>query len=239
MKLTSLVRIWKHIKKTIIRLFSLDYIKFYKRWMDSRVSDNPLSAPTDIGWEIGGRIQFEFLKEIGLKPHHNFLDLGCGTLSLGQFLIPFLDIDNYVGMDISQDAILAGRGLVEDLSIGRFTRFIVNEDLIFDNPKVEEKFDFIWSHSVFNHLPIKYFYEFVENVKKISTNNCRILITVRIGEFSGPVGLIPHSSFSYSLNDIHSWLQKFGYSYRIVDTGDHWCGYRYDLDVIEIMRNEK
>ena len=51
------------------------------------------------GWDEIGKLQFDFLISRGLKPHHVFLDIACGSLRAGRFLIPYLDAGNYLGIE--------------------------------------------------------------------------------------------------------------------------------------------
>src|ERR1700753_963856 len=46
-----------------------------------------------------GKLQYHFLVANGLRHNHRFLDMACGSLRLGQYLIPFLDEGNYRGIE--------------------------------------------------------------------------------------------------------------------------------------------
>jgi SAM-dependent methyltransferase len=46
-----------------------------------------------------GKYRFEFLVASGLRPEHRLLDLGCGSLRIGVFAIPYLDAGNYFGVE--------------------------------------------------------------------------------------------------------------------------------------------
>ena len=50
-------------------------------------------------WKLRGKFQLEFMKVIGLKPHHEFLDIGCGPLRAGIHFIEYLDKRKYFGFD--------------------------------------------------------------------------------------------------------------------------------------------
>lgn len=56
-------------------------------------------------WDELGDLQFEFMKEQGLKPHHRLGDVGCGALRGGVKFIPYLDAGNYYGLDINASCI--------------------------------------------------------------------------------------------------------------------------------------
>lgn len=59
-------------------------------------------------WDELGQLQFEYLKTAGLKPHHNLLDIGCGSLRGGMRLIPYLQPRHYFGFDLNMELIQAG-----------------------------------------------------------------------------------------------------------------------------------
>ena len=46
-----------------------------------------------------GQEHFDYLIHKNLKPHHVFLDVGCGALRTGQYVIPYLNNKNYYGLD--------------------------------------------------------------------------------------------------------------------------------------------
>lgn len=50
-------------------------------------------------WDEIGQLQLDFLKSRGLRPNHNFLDVGCGCLRAGVKVIPYLEPQRYYGID--------------------------------------------------------------------------------------------------------------------------------------------
>ncbi len=77
------------VKKRIRMLYDKhEYLEAYSRHTDFRVGLDPERAVGGM-WEEIGRLQFVFLVEKGLQPHHEMLDIGCGTLRGGRhFRIP-------------------------------------------------------------------------------------------------------------------------------------------------------
>jgi SAM-dependent methyltransferase len=67
-----------------------------------------VSGGTGDLWERGGLGQLNFLKAQGLKPEHRFVDIGCGALRAGRFLVDYLDAGNYYGVDANRDLIQIG-----------------------------------------------------------------------------------------------------------------------------------
>jgi len=236
----------KLLRKMLIRFSSFNYIHFYTKLMDSLVSDNPYTAVTSIGWKEGGYRQFLFLKHSGLKPSQKFLDLGCGTLSLGNYLIEYLDSSNYFGMDISAQALIKGRELVER-RIGREKLeekqpiLVQNKDLTFSEV-AGQVFDYVWAFSVFDHLPFKYFEEFISNIGNVTDHDSKIFSVVMLKEKKEVAASIPYLySFSYynprceyNCDSLRKLLLLNNYTMRIIGTHKHWGDLLKSLVLLEL-----
>jgi SAM-dependent methyltransferase len=105
-------------------------------------------------WDALGSLQFEYLVEQGLAPHHAFLDVGCGPLRGGIHFIPYLDAGNYYGVDKNADVLeevrrveLPAHGLVE-----KRPTLVAMEDFGFG--RLGRRFDYALAQSVFTHLPL-------------------------------------------------------------------------------------
>lgn len=107
-------------------------------------------GPVD-DFERAGRLQLVTLLEQGLLPGHRVLDLGCGALRGGYWLIHFLDRGCYFGIEPHQPMLEAGlRHILEpDLLDLKAPRFDHNSD--FDAGVFEEQFDFMLARSIWTH----------------------------------------------------------------------------------------
>jgi predicted TPR repeat methyltransferase len=112
-----------------------------------------------------GDFLFNYIKSNGLKNYHYFLDIGCGPLRLGKYVIPLLYKNRYHGIDSEQW--LIDNGIEKEL-----TPEIIKKK----NPKLEcnsnfelslfkKKFDFILAHSIFVHASIPQVKKIIEEVK--------------------------------------------------------------------------
>lgn len=101
--------------------------------------------------EICGRLQIETLRQFGLKPHHRVLDIGCGWLRGGQYLIRYLDAGNYVGLDKDKGWLDKARGLLLADHELRAKEPTIRETATF-RLYPHESFEFAWAFSVFTHL---------------------------------------------------------------------------------------
>lgn len=104
-------------------------------------------------WFEIGKLQFDYLVNEGLEPHHRFLDVACGALRLGQFLIPYLDKDNYCG--IEGEPTLVECGLRDEVSPRlvelKSPQFVTNYE--FELPEGVQ-FDWAIAQSLFTHLTV-------------------------------------------------------------------------------------
>lgn len=95
--------------------------------------------------------QYNALLRYGVKPDHDFLDIGCGCLRLGMKLIPYLENDRYCGIDPVQGYIDLGRlYMSEVVRTDKRYRLACSADFAFDD--FNRAFDFAMAHSVFTHM---------------------------------------------------------------------------------------
>jgi SAM-dependent methyltransferase len=109
-----------------------------------------LGGPT---WtfERVGRHGLEVLLEEGLTPGSRVLDVGCGALRLGYWLMRLLDPGHYFGIEPNQEMLNLGlHELVEPDVVERAdAHFSANDD--FDFSVFGETFDFVVARSIWTH----------------------------------------------------------------------------------------
>lgn len=147
-----------------------DSTEAYRRLMAFRIRRfGPEESVGGFEDEIG-KLQFDFLRQKGLEESDVLLDLGCGVLRGGRYYIKYLDNNNYIGMDISEQAIKQGKDLIDDELLHRKDPiFLINNDLTFK--EINKDVDFIIAQSVFSHLPEDDIKECFENVSDILAEN--------------------------------------------------------------------
>lgn len=102
-------------------------------------------------WYSIGRLQYHFLVSQGLRPDHRFLDVGCGALRLGQFLIPYLNRGHYFGLEAEPSLVAAGlRDELPDALVARKAP-VFGYGYAFDVGFVPG-FDVAMAQSLFTHL---------------------------------------------------------------------------------------
>lgn len=50
-------------------------------------------------YDLISAMVFNLLTSMGLRQHHRVLDIGCGSLRVGRLLIPYLNTNNYFGVE--------------------------------------------------------------------------------------------------------------------------------------------
>jgi len=107
-------------------------------------------------WGRSGWRQFETAQKfMGLRPEHNFLEIGCGALNAGQFFLSYLDVSRYVCVEPNTVLYNLSVSANSDLqrNISRKRPAIVARDDFDPRPgaKRGRLFDRSWSHSVLSH----------------------------------------------------------------------------------------
>jgi len=172
----------KHKVKSTIKFYSWrlrnpgkPFSEFYINHV-CEVLNNNIAHPTlginhkdAIRFEKTSKIEKDFLIRQGLKPSHNFVDYGCGSLRLGKELIPYLDSGKYHGLDVTDQFFLLGKSLIDPVvwKTKQPSLNVINEkNLKFTSDK---KIDFLMSCAVLYHIPAaelpKYFTNIVNLLK--------------------------------------------------------------------------
>jgi SAM-dependent methyltransferase len=102
-------------------------------------------------YDVVSALQFSLLTLLGLREHHQLLDVGCGSLRGGRLFIPYLQPGHYFG--IEPNAWLIREGIAHeigaDLIALKQPRFAHNDD--FNLAVFDTRFDFILAQSIFSH----------------------------------------------------------------------------------------
>ncbi len=98
-----------------------------------------------------GLMQLNAMLEQGLEPHHKVLDIGCGPMRAGLWLLKVLEPDRYFGIEPHKARLRFGidHVLGSELVERKRPRFDHNMD--FDLGVFGEKFDFMVARSVWTH----------------------------------------------------------------------------------------
>jgi len=98
-----------------------------------------------------GKMQLDLLLHLGLSPDHVLLDVGCGAMRAGRFLVPFLAVGHYHGIEPEGWLVEEGLRHVLDKLAAEAKRPVFRFDRQFQLGAFGREFDFILAHSIFSH----------------------------------------------------------------------------------------
>jgi len=166
-----------------VKLSQCDYLPVPPLALRVRVggweeTDHFLGVGRKIGWDLN-----KLLKGIdkNLNSFNNILDFGCGCGRVLRFLKP-IEGQTIKGSDIDSESITWCQQ-----NLGTIATFKVNHDLP-PLPYPDASFDFIYSISVFTHLPEDMQFQWLEELNRVLKVG-GFLITTAHGEALIPVGL--------------------------------------------------
>ncbi len=140
--------------------------KHYRAWV----------GPPDRYDKIGA-LQFNMLTRFGLREHHSFLDIGCGSLRGGRLAIIYLRPGCYYGIDpnawVIRDGLKAHLG--DELTQVKKPTFSYDSE--FTLSTFGRTFDFLLCHSVFAHAPARLIRRAMHEATKVMTNSSVFLAT--------------------------------------------------------------
>jgi glycosyltransferase involved in cell wall biosynthesis len=97
-----------------------------------------------------GLAQLEVLKQLGCKPHHKVLEIGCGALIAGFPVMQYLNPGNYTGIDPNVWLATASQAIPVVAAVCREKAPRIYDCADF-RTGTREQFDFILSHSILSH----------------------------------------------------------------------------------------
>ena len=126
-----------------------------------------------------GRYTLESLQTVGLRPEHTVLDVGCGTLRLGYWLVRFLDPDRYFGLEPNKGYVRIGleHAIGPELAAEKRPRFDYNES--FDFSPFGVHFDFVVARSIFSHASPRLVVRALESFRDNTSENAVMLASYK------------------------------------------------------------
>lgn len=102
-------------------------------------------------YDVVGANQFVLLVLLGLREHHDVLDVGCGSLRLGRLLLPYLEPARYSGVEPEEWLVREGveAELGWELIERKQPQLVYADDFPLD--RLGRRFDFIVAQSIFSH----------------------------------------------------------------------------------------
>lgn len=118
-----------------------------------------------------GRLYLITLLKIGLTPESRVLDIGCGALRGGYWLIHFLKSNNYFGIEPNQRMLEIGKLKLLDIELLALKCPKFDNNIRFDFSVFNEKFDYIIARSIWTHSSKKQIQKMLDEFIENSTKN--------------------------------------------------------------------
>jgi SAM-dependent methyltransferase len=210
----ALAEWWLYLTLWFSRVVGRTYLQWYAKTLDDWVNsrDPEFLARKRAALQASGADDLAILKQFGLKPESTLHEFGCGQLRSALHFAEYLNPGNFSANDASQGRIDLGLCLFGDRLNPRRPQFIANPDNSFDW-LAGRRFDFIWCHAVFGHMPPEDVEEVIRNVRKAMHSNSMFLFS-----YDEPRLQIPGTDKDIVRIDSRNWLQSFAFFSRVAGT---------------------
>jgi hypothetical protein len=127
---------------------------------------------------FAGRCQLEILLKEGLAPDDFVLNVGCGVLRGGWWLINFLRPGRYFGIEPNKEMLTAGTEVMLDPELLAEKRpgFSNNDD--FDFSVFKQKFEFVIARSVWTHTSKSQMMAMLQSFLDCTSPKARLLTSI-------------------------------------------------------------
>ncbi len=144
-------------------------------------------------YDLIAAMVFNLLTTLGLRQHHQLLDVGCGSLRNGRLLIPYLNAGCYTGVEPNEWLVQEGiaREVGHDLVAAKMPRFLFTAEPR-DLP-AGESFAFSVAQSVLSHCTLELIEHWLAELHSRLRPDGVLVATFRAADedFSHPEGLGP------------------------------------------------
>lgn len=137
-----------------------------------------LGGPPEV-FERVGREQLAVLLEFGLSPESTVLDIGCGCLRGGRWIIPLLEAGHYCGLEPQVDMVRKGLERFLDAGIAELKRPRFDHNDRFDAGVFGVKFTHVLARSVWTHASKAQIGLMLDAVRAHGTADCMFLASMR------------------------------------------------------------
>ncbi len=125
-----------------------------------------------LGINIRHRTILKNLKNAGLKPNSNVLEIGCGIGTVSHLILKYITEGSFVGLDISAESIKMAQ---QFNSFHKKAQFFVDDMSNFSH---KTKFDFVVFPDVLEHIPVEQHANIFKTIGELTTPNATVIINI-------------------------------------------------------------
>jgi trans-aconitate 2-methyltransferase len=125
-----------------------------------------------LGINIRHRTIFKNLKQAGLKPSSNVLEIGCGIGTVSHLILKYISEGSFVGLDISSESIEMAK---KRNAFHKKAEFLVNDMSQFTH---KTKFDFVVFPDVLEHIPVEQHANIFKTIAELTTPDAIVVINI-------------------------------------------------------------
>jgi len=201
-----------------------------RRWaLEGNVGVRMVGHRAYIGgrWDEWGRVEFDFLRERGLEPHHVLLDIACGALRAGVHFIPYLDAGNYLGIEKERELIRRGiaHELPPEVREQKRPELLVSGTFEFD--RLSKPADYALAWSLFTHLTVDDVETCLRKLRAYVGPEHQFFASFGPGESAGNATRShAHAAFHYEPEELMAMGERHGWQ----------CEYLGRLENTRVMR---
>tara|TARA_B110000438_G_scaffold224736_1_gene218619 strand:+ start:2239 stop:2919 length:681 start_codon:yes stop_codon:yes gene_type:complete len=122
-----------------------------------------------------GENQLFVLTHFGLEPSSKVLDIGCGCLRGGRWLIPFLNPKCYFGLEPNIEMLEVGKTIVVDSETMDEKKPIFHSNANFDFGIFDTSFDYLIARSIWTHSSKKQIEKMLDQFVRNSSSSAKFL----------------------------------------------------------------
>jgi len=169
-------------------------------------------------YDLIAAMTFNLLTTLGLREHHQVLDVGCGSLRVGRLLIPYLQPAHYTGIEPNQWLVEEGI----ERETGRDLIVLKRPHLLFADTAsglpAEEQFDYAFAQSIFSHCGLDLIERWLREIQPRLKPAGVFVATFFPGqEDSSRPGWSYPANVRYRTGTIGSLAAAAGFGFRLLD----------------------
>ena len=190
-------------------------------------------------YDLISAMVFNLMTCLGLREHHTVIDVGCGSLRNGRLLIPYLNPENYIGVEPNKWLVDAGikNETGKDIINIKKPTFIYNDNL----NSIDCVADFVLAQSIFSHTGLNLFDNWLASISSRLHNNGILLATVVEGVDYKGEGWVYPGCVTYRKDTIKSLAKNNNFEFTSLNfkhPAQQWVAFYKEGFCEDLLQND-